>query len=226
MQRLNVAGRDVTRELARRLHSRGLGFGSSAALEVAREVKEHVSYVAVDLELEAGVDDAAVSKPYELPDGTVIHVGRDRYECPEALFQPSTVGVEAPGVHQAAFRALAACDVHVRKELGANIVLSGGTTLLPGFKERLTTELRKAFVADTAAKLELQNLSKSARMHALTAKGASGAHVKVAAPPERQFSAWLGGSVLASLSSFQSRWVTKAQYDEVGVDVTADDRRE
>eukprot|EP00670_Eutreptiella_braarudii_P002371 CAMPEP_0174295326 /NCGR_PEP_ID=MMETSP0809-20121228/44406_1 /TAXON_ID=73025 ORGANISM="Eutreptiella gymnastica-like, Strain CCMP1594" /NCGR_SAMPLE_ID=MMETSP0809 /ASSEMBLY_ACC=CAM_ASM_000658 /LENGTH=71 /DNA_ID=CAMNT_0015397517 /DNA_START=17 /DNA_END=232 /DNA_ORIENTATION=- len=44
----------------------------------------------------------------------------------------------------------------------------------------------------------------------------NGVKVKVVAPPERKYSVWIGGSVLASLSTFQGRWVKREEYDEMG----------
>ena len=40
--------------------------------------------------------------------------------------------------------------------------------------------------------------------------------IKVVASPERKYSVWIGGSILASLSSFQEMWVSKQEYDECG----------
>jgi len=40
--------------------------------------------------------------------------------------------------------------------------------------------------------------------------------VKIVAPPERKYSVWIGGSILASLSTFQNLWVSKQEYDESG----------
>ena len=82
------------------------------------------------------------------------------------------------------------CDVDVRKDLLANIVLSGGTTLFPGLADRLTKEM--------------------------IALAPSSMKVKVVAPPERKYSAWIGGSITASMSSFQQRWISKQEYDETG----------
>lgn len=40
--------------------------------------------------------------------------------------------------------------------------------------------------------------------------------VKIIAPPERKYSVWIGGSILASLSTFQQMWISKSEYDEAG----------
>merc|ERR1711962_1768975 len=38
----------------------------------------------------------------------------------------------------------------------------------------------------------------------------------IIAPPERKYSVWIGGSILASLSTFQQMWISKQEYDECG----------
>ena len=40
--------------------------------------------------------------------------------------------------------------------------------------------------------------------------------IKIVAPPERKYSVWIGGSILASLSTFQQMWISKQEYDESG----------
>merc|ERR1711872_1060333 len=40
--------------------------------------------------------------------------------------------------------------------------------------------------------------------------------IKIVAPPERKYSCWIGGSILASLSTFQQMWISKQEYDESG----------
>ena len=50
----------------------------------------------------------------------------------------------------------------------------------------------------------------------ITALAPSSMRVKIIAPPERKYSVWIGGSILASLSTFQNMWVSKQEYDESG----------
>lgn len=50
----------------------------------------------------------------------------------------------------------------------------------------------------------------------LTNMAPSSMRVKVVAPPERKYSVWIGGSILASLSTFQQMWISKQEYDESG----------
>uniref|UniRef100_A0A2K5E7Z7 Actin alpha cardiac muscle 1 n=3 Tax=Primates TaxID=9443 RepID=A0A2K5E7Z7_AOTNA len=82
------------------------------------------------------------------------------------------------------------CDIDIRKDLYANNVLSGGTTMYPGIADRMQKEI--------------------------TALAPSTMKIKIIAPPERKYSVWIGGSILASLSTFQQMWISKQEYDEAG----------
>ena len=51
----------------------------------------------------------------------------------------------------------------------------------------------------------------------LTALAPATIKIKIIAPPERKYSVWIGGSILASLSTFQQMWISKEEYD--GTDI-------
>jgi len=66
----------------------------------------------------------------------VITIGNERFRCPEAMFQPSFLGMESCGIHETTYNSIMKCDVDIRKDLYANTVLSGGTTMYPGIADR------------------------------------------------------------------------------------------
>ena len=64
-----------------------------------------------------------------------------RFRAPEALFQPSFLGLEAAGIHETTYNSIYKCDLDIRRDLYGNIVLSGGTTMFPGIADRMQKEL-------------------------------------------------------------------------------------
>jgi actin-related protein len=192
IQRLDLAGRDLTEAMVGTLVESGYNFTTSAEREIVRDIKERLCYVSADYEasLKESAEGNSVDQSYELPDGQIITVGSQRFRTPEVLFQPSLVGKEIPGIHTAIYNTIQGCDIDIRKDLYQNIVLSGGTTMFDGIGSRLTNEL--------------SNLV------------APSMRVKVIAPPERKYAVWIGGSILSSLPSFEQMWISKQEYDESG----------
>lgn len=193
IERVDLAGRDVTDYLSRRmLVEQGINFTGASQMERLRDIKEKLCYVARDFEEENPNrgNTQNIIKTYELPDGQEVEVCDERFWAPEILFKPELDGRTEEGIHQKVFSSIMKCDADFRKYLCRNVVLSGGTTMCPGIAERLDKELRQLLPSDMNS--------------------------RVIAASDREYMAWIGGSILASLSSFQDKFFTKQEYDEKG----------
>ena len=138
---------------------------------------------------------------YYLPDGTAVTFSAEERESATSMFfggahthvaaaQPPAVGSQT--LPEMIMASVAKCDVDIRHTLYQSVILTGGGSLIPGFAERLTSELRAATPLFRG---------------------------KLFAPPasdERRFGAWIGGSILGSLGTFHELWISRAEYDECG----------
>lgn len=192
IQRMRLAGSDITNYLTQLLTDRGYAFTTPAEADVVKDIKEKLCYVATDFDREQAEmkETGAGERKYELPDGNTVSVTTERIKAAELLFNPRLIDRDMPGLHDTTFNCLSKCDNDVRKTLYESVVLSGGSTMFDGIAARMTRELESRVPA------------------AIT--------VNVIAPPERRFSVWIGGSILSSLSTFQQLWISKPEYDEVG----------
>ena len=185
----DFAGSDVTDYLMKLLNQKGYQFTTSAEREMVREVKENVAYVSVDYQNEMP------SKPpmtYTLPDGNTIEMTDEHFRCSEILFQPESSGKKLCGLHTMVHDSLMECSVDSRHDLYCKIVLTGGCSMMPGFADRMTKEMRKLIPE------------------------AQGLKVLEDTRSEWDVAVWIGGSILASFCLFPSRCVTKQAYEEYG----------
>lgn len=181
----NHKTRTVTAIRYQALMEAGQKFATDQDVDVVRDVKEKLCYVSMnfDQDMKDAMECTTFEKNYELPDGTLLTVNSERFRCPEVLFQPGFISNEGSGIHDRVFNAIQHCAPELRQGLYANVLLSGGGTLIPDFDTRLQREVQGLAPSDCK--------------------------VTVVAPEERHHSCWIGGSVLASLSTFQQMWVTK-----------------
>jgi len=187
IRRVDVAGRDVTDHLQLLLRKAGHHLYTTAEREVVRTIKEKCCYVAENPAKEEK-EQGGRWEEFRLPDGTAIQLGAERFRAPEILFNPELIGQEYAGVHQVVVDSITKVDLDLRKSLFSNVVLSGGSTLCQGFGGRLLNEMKKLALKDVK--------------------------IKIYAPPERKYSTWIGGSILAGLNTFKKMWVSAEEYQE------------
>lgn len=104
------------------------------------------------------------------------------------------------GIADLIYSSMMESDVDIRAALAHNVILTGGTSLIPGVSDRIMSEMNRRLPA-----LKFRILS-------------------IGQTKERQYHSWLGGSILTSLGTFHQLWVGKEEYEEVGVDRLLHDR--
>eukprot|EP00096_Caligus_rogercresseyi_P002992 TRINITY_DN1547_c0_g1_i1.p1 TRINITY_DN1547_c0_g1~~TRINITY_DN1547_c0_g1_i1.p1 ORF type:complete len:445 (-),score=148.46 TRINITY_DN1547_c0_g1_i1:117-1451(-) len=134
---------------------------------------------------------------YEFPNGYNDEYGPERFKIPEAIFDPSTIRApQAASMLSPAHvvtTSIGMCDIDLRPALYGSVIVTGRNTLLSGFTDRLNRDLSQKTPANMRLKLIAANGNQ-----------------------ERRYGSWIGGSILASLGSFQQMWISKAEYQESG----------
>lgn len=190
--RLSVGGGDVNKYLEKIIFKEGEHplIPEQKKRSIIKDIKEKACYVALNIE-----EELKSVKPfeYELPDKTKVLIKEERIKAPEVLFNLSLIG-KHNGIGEECFNAFQKCDIDTKKELYNNIILAGGNTMFNGFMDRLSQEIK--YMVPASMKEE----------------------VTVSGSPERLYAAWQGGSILSSVSTFESNWITRKEYYEFGPD--------
>ncbi|KAI6656004.1 actin [Oopsacas minuta] len=196
-----IGGRVLAEYLAKLLTDTGYNMRYERNANIVNDIKEKLAFVSrmrVENDPNNHKDKSFTTEEllpvmYALPDGQEIAIREECLRCPEALFNPSLIGSVHDGIHVDINKSILKSDTDIHHHLYTNIVLAGGNTMFPGIEERLYTELS-----------------------VLTPNIKS---IKIRAAPDRKYSAWIGGSMLASSDAFDKICLTKYSYDEYGPEI-------
>ena len=191
-----VSGQLITEFLFQLLTSNGLTFSKHYDFNLIESIKEQKCYISTDFaselrefQLKANTKDLI----YELPDGQTISLNKEQIEAPEILFNPKMIGLDDMGIGELIYRSYFSIDTEIKKSLFEKIFLVGGNSLFPNIAERISKNIRTL--------------------------GGSSINFKILCPAERKYSSWIGGSILACLTPFESMWVSKEEYEEYGANI-------
>lgn len=185
-----IGGHDVNLHLENMIKKKSGGIELSASeLETIKKTRLFLSknFEEEVEKYKSGAKDAVV---YDLPDGEKIELKEEIVQSAELLFNPKIGGYNQAGVTDMIMSCLEKIEIEKRNDLLSNVILSGGNTKIDGFGGRLNQEL--IFRVPTSSK------------------------VKIHSSNERQFLTWSGAAIVSGLSTFQTMWITQADYDENG----------
>jgi len=193
--KMEVAGQDITAKVQEMMR-RDFSEEQAGSLRVMQALKEKVCRVAPDYSsaMKGADHDDEESKSFELPDGTIIQVKKEvRTGSPEVLFGAGDP--TAQSMQKICNEAITTCDLDFRQDLVKSLVVAGGTSMLPGLAPRLRSELASTLPSELARQVD------------------------VLVDSQRRYAAWIGGSMFASLSTFNQVAITKPEYEEGKADV-------
>ncbi len=218
---MDCAGMDVTNKLKKSLMEQG----HNLSLHDTKILKERFAYVnpvapaapVPTLKRRASTAKTTATSSGEtmtinLPDGNEVNVEKTVFgDCTETLMvnKETLYG----GLSKSVYEALILCDDSVLGELKSNIIISGGTSMLSGFGDRLTNDLNALFTSR-----HIGNASESE-----TAMGVTEAPIRVMPSSfykesgytnQRKHAAWQGGSIFASFDTFKQLRVTRQEFEE------------
>ena len=187
--RINIGGEDLSKNLLSMIQNNlDETYIDTKGRILADDIKEKLGYLLLNPDDGDDVKDVT----YELPDGKKIALSKELYKANEILFSPNEENEKEKGllsIKSMVIDSINKCDNEIKNDIKENICLTGGTTLLKNFPEKLKNELSES---------------------------SEGTNFNLSAEQERLFSTWIGGSIVSSLDNFQFMWVNKKEYTDNG----------
>jgi actin len=195
----NLAGNLLTNYFMKKMESKLKPYNLSNPFLIAKRIKEKFSEVSVSADKNPNQSSVRNENPnsfFDLPDGNLIEVKNEKNEIPEILFDPSCFDLDLQPIQEMIYDSIQEVDINLRSGFLNNIVLGGGNTMIKNFPERLKNELNKIYKFPDERNI-----------------------IKINAQNERLYSAWIGASVVCSISNFQQMWISKNDYEEEGANI-------
>jgi actin len=185
--KVNYGGENITTELLNMLRNKlGRDYNGVKGKLLAEDIKELMGYIAMEYEQESkGYLDGIDNRDYILPDGKALNLGLELFKSSEFLFNPGEYSHRP--IYKYLVESLSKCDSEIANDIGNNLCVTGGTSLMKGFIDRLKSELYQETSSFT-----------------------------IFSSNDRQFANWIGGSIVSSLNTFPQMWVSRTEYDEIG----------
>jgi len=193
--KMEVAGYDITSKVMKMMEKEK-GADHAGNMRVMQALKEKTCTVALDYNAATQGKDTAdeESQSFELPDGQIVQVSQQiRLGAPELLFGGKEQG--APSIQKICMEAISTCDLDFRLDLVRSLVVAGGTSMLPGLAPRLRSELSSLLPGEMARQVD------------------------ICVDSQRKYAAWIGGSMFASLSTFDQVAITRQEFEDGKADV-------
>lgn len=188
IKRINIGGRDVTKQLQIEIMKEGYCLNSSSEFEIVRNLKERLGFINLDNYNNSNILNNEEFEKFKLPDGKFLKISKKSLSksC-EILFNPEIYGFEYESLSNVLYDSIINTEIDLRGQFFENIILSGGCTMIRNFGSKLINDLRSI---DNEVK------------------------IKIFASPDRKNNTFIGGSILSSLSTFNNIVVSKKQYLE------------
>ena len=187
--KINIGGEDLSKNLLSMITDKlDETYVDMKGRFLADDIKEKLGFILLNQDDADDVKDST----YELPDGKKIELGSELFKANEILFNPDEDEQKENGImslKNMVIDSINKCDNEIKNDIKENICLTGGTTLLKNFPEKLKNE-----ISDSS----------------------EGINFNLSAEQERLFSTWIGGSIVSSLDNFQFMWVSKKEYNDNG----------
>ena len=193
IQQMNMGGNDITQYLKTLLEENNKISHTLVDQVLIQDMKDNLGFVSLHSKNVKGLE----SIFYECPNGAIVDINFERCQCFELFFEPTLLrdkDRETSSLPLSIYKAISKCDDDIQKKILEAIVLVGASSLAPGFAERLNVELQT--ILSSSPLTSTKDISS----------------IKIVALKGRGFAAWIGGSILASLASFQEIWIKASTY--------------